>query len=431
MSSTGSKSRTMKKMIVISFDAVGRSDLPLLRSNPVFDSYFTEGAYCDNVSSVYPSVTYPAHTSIITGLLPKNHGVVNNTLLQPKRMSSPDWMWQQKYVKGVTLYDRLLARGLTVSSTFWPVTAGSRITYNLPEVLANRPWQNQITVSLTNGSALYEAELFAHFRNELNGISQPELDNFAMKSAIYTLKKYSPDLMLIHLTDADTTRHSFGLHGPKVDAALHRHTARLELIEQTLKEMGIFEDTVIAILGDHYQKDVTTVVNPNYYLKAAGYIDTDSKDRITDFRAICHEADGCAYIYIKDSRVTEDVRSLLEKISYIKHIYSAQEASSFGADSGCAFMIEAADSVYFQDDHDVPVKDISGLPADHGIMHATHGYHPDDDSYKTFFAIKGPGINPGAHVDSISLIDEGPTLAALWNADLGQTDGHVIRSFLK
>ena len=56
-----------KRVMIISFDAVGRADLEFLKSLPNFGSFLQGAALCDHVNSVYPSVTYPAHTSIVTG----------------------------------------------------------------------------------------------------------------------------------------------------------------------------------------------------------------------------------------------------------------------------------------------------------------------------------------------------------------------------
>ena len=140
------------KMIVISLDAVGGMDEAYLKKLPNFSRFMADAVKCSHVASVYPSITYPAHVSIVTGRYPKNHGVINNTLLQPNR-ESPDWYWQRKYIQGTTLYDEAIKKGLKVAALLWPVTAKSDIQYNVPEIFANRPWTNQIFTSLANGNA--------------------------------------------------------------------------------------------------------------------------------------------------------------------------------------------------------------------------------------------------------------------------------------
>ena len=86
------------RVMVISLDAVGNQDLEYMKTLPNFRAFFGEAALCDRVESVYPSLTYPAHTSILTGRMPVHHGICNNTKLQPGR-ERPDWIYQRKYIK--------------------------------------------------------------------------------------------------------------------------------------------------------------------------------------------------------------------------------------------------------------------------------------------------------------------------------------------
>ena len=149
------RQRTIQNpMVVISLDAVGTRDLPFLKSLPNFGRFWEEAAVCERVKTVYPSLTYPAHTSIVTGMYPDTHGIVNNLQIQPER-EKPDWFWQRRYVQAETLYDQVRKRGGTAASLLWPVTGGAKIRFNLPEILPNRPWQTQTMVSCLNGSPLY------------------------------------------------------------------------------------------------------------------------------------------------------------------------------------------------------------------------------------------------------------------------------------
>lgn len=414
------------RLIVVSLDAVGASDVEYLEKNPYFKEFMESSSYCRNVKSVYPSVTYPAHTSIVTGCLPKRHGVVNNTLVQPERIGSPDWMWQRKYVKTTTLYDEALSQGKTVASLLWPVTAKSKITYNLPEVLPNRPWQNQITASLTNGSPLFQAELLKKFGKQLSGIKQPQLDDFTFDSALYTLRKYKPDLMLIHLTDVDTNRHESGLNNALIYNALDRHIERLKKLDETLVELGILDETYVAVLGDHYQKQTHTVIYPNYYLLKEGYISLNRRGKIKNYRAICHDADGSAYIYVKDKADEPKVKRLFKDLkntpgSGIKEVYSQKEATFYGADPACSLMLECEEGFYIQDGYNVPLEPVEKYGK--GMMLATHGYHPEDDGYKTFFMVRGKNIMKNHEIASLRLIDEGPLFAKLIGVNLGAVDG--------
>ena len=58
-----------KRLIVISLDALGSTDFEMFSQLPNFKKFIDHAAFCRQVRSVYPSLTYPAHTTIVTGRL--------------------------------------------------------------------------------------------------------------------------------------------------------------------------------------------------------------------------------------------------------------------------------------------------------------------------------------------------------------------------
>lgn len=56
-----------KRLIVISLDALGSTDFEMFSQLPNFKKFIDHAAFCRQVRSVYPSLTYPAHTTIVTG----------------------------------------------------------------------------------------------------------------------------------------------------------------------------------------------------------------------------------------------------------------------------------------------------------------------------------------------------------------------------
>ena len=130
------------RLYMISLDAVGSKDIESLSTLPSFSRFRKQAAECLSVESVYPSLTYPAHTSMVTGKWPKNHGIVNNTKNQP-HYARPDWYFTRKLIRGTTIYDEMIKKGWRVCSLLWPVTGKSRIQYNLPEIHPNRFWQKE------------------------------------------------------------------------------------------------------------------------------------------------------------------------------------------------------------------------------------------------------------------------------------------------
>ncbi len=428
--------RLTDHLIIISFDCLSALDYPLLKDLPHFQELLTHGSFCKRVETIYPSVTYPCHATIVTGKYPNRHGVVNNTLLQPG-YDSPDWHWHRQSIKGTTLYDEARKSGMTTAALLWPVTAKAEIDFNMPEIFANRPWHNQILVSLLNGSPLYQLQmnrLFGHIRN---GLNQPELDDFVVESTIETIKK-KPDLLLVHFTDLDTQRHYHGFSSEEAHAALLRHDARLGKIMKALKENGIYDKSTIVALGDHSALDESKAIQLNVLLKEKGLITVTKRGKVTDWKAYCKGCDGSAYVYTKDKETALIVKSLLVELQKnplngIETILTGEEAGSKGADEHCSFMIEARLGFYFKDViegdfiHTITPEDVKAGRYTYG----SHGYSPEKENYSTIFMAAGSGIRRHCEIPSMHLVDEGPTFARLLGLSLEDIDGKLIEDLLE
>jgi predicted AlkP superfamily pyrophosphatase or phosphodiesterase len=432
--------RLTNHLLVISFDCLSALDFPLLQKLPHFKSILENGAYIEKVETIYPSVTYPCHTTIVTGNYPNRHGIINNTLLQPGR-TSPDWNWFRSLINGTTLYDEAKKANLTTAALLWPVTGKANIDYNLPEIFPNRPWQNQIFVSLRNGSPRFQWDLNKRFGHLRNGLNQPELDDFVLQSTLHTIKTKKPNLLLVHFTDLDTQRHDYGFSSKEAIAAIHRHNERLGQIIKALKESGIYENSTIVALGDHSALDENKALNLNVLFHKHRLITSNGNSKINNWRAYCKSCDGSAYIYVKDRKDLETrkkVKSLLESLlvnpaAGIEKILTADEAALKGADPSCAFMLEAKKGYYFLEDFQGEyIKNITreDVKKDKKYTLACHGYSPEKPEYSTIFMAAGKGIRPKTILPYARLIDEGPTLAKLLGVDLGDTDGRIIEDLL-
>lgn len=429
--------RLTDHLLVISFDCLSSLDLSMLETLPHFQELLNKAAICRKVETIYPSVTYPCHVSIVTGNFPNRHGVVTNTMLQPNR-PSPDWYWHRHHVKGTTLYDEAKNAGLSTAALLWPVTAKAKIDYHMPEIFANRPWHHQIAVSFMNGSKGYQLEMNKKFGHLRKGIAQPELDDFVTASTVHTIQKKKPNLMLVHLVDLDTQRHHHGFSSVEAHAAIQRHDRRLGEILAALKDVGIYEQTTIVVLGDHSSLDHSKAVKLNVLLKDSGLIQLNGRGMVKDWRAYCKSNDGSAYIYVKDEQAKDSVRAMLHSLAVneengIEFVLEGTEAGLRGADEHAAFMVEARRGFYFTEHLDGKSVDVITAEdvATGKYTRASHGYSPGKEDYSTVFIATGKGIRPNVEIGHMRLIDEGPTFARLLGLDLGKTDGKVMEEFLR
>src|SRR5579862_9099844 len=100
---------------------------------PTLRQLAARGAFASGVVGEFPTVTFPAHTTLITGVPPAVHGIYNNRLLDPENRSFGAWYWYAKDIKVPTLLDGVHARGMTAAAVSWPVTLGVDIDYLVPE----------------------------------------------------------------------------------------------------------------------------------------------------------------------------------------------------------------------------------------------------------------------------------------------------------
>ena len=420
-----------KKFIIMSFDAVDTNDFKYIKELPSFKKLINDSSYSDSVKSIYPSLTYPAHCSIVTGKYPLNHGVINNIKIQPNR-KSPDWFWSQKYIKGKTIYDVAKEKGLRTCSLLWPVTAKSKtLSLNLPEIFPNRPWQNQIITSALNGTLFFQLKVNKMFGHLRNGIKQPNLDNFTFESLMYVLKNDLADFILVHFTDVDSHKHEFGTKSHEVMMALKRQDDKLSKIIKFLEDNNIYDSSTLIALGDHSFKDASYVIKLNKLFIEKGYIKVNKENKIISWDVYCNYCDGSTYIYINNNISKDSIYSLIKEFSdnhnnCIKSIYTKEEAASLGASNQCDFMVEANDGYYFINSIEGDI--IEKTFGKHDI--ATHGYLPNDPSYKTMFIIKGENIKKNNYIGEMNLVDEGTTIFNMLNYTTTNCDGKVLDIFL-
>lgn len=423
-----------KYLIIISFDAVSSNDLNDLDKLPNFKNIIQKGAYIKKVESVYPTLTYPAHTSIITGKYPRNHGVIDNTIYNAGDLH-PNWYWYKKYIKGESIIDIALRKGMTTCSLLWPVTGKSKIDYNFPEIYPVKWYQNQILMSMGSGSILYQYKLNKKYGHLRRGIEQPCLDNFVMKCLEDTMNEIMPELIMVHFTDVDTNKHLYGTKSREVKEALKRHDARLGKILNILKKKNILEDTDIIVLGDHAAKDVKKIIKINKLLADKGYINISKNGNLLDYDAYCKGLDGSAYIYLKNpenERIKTSIKKILNDFKNesqaIEYIADEGKIKEYGADLKAAFMLEAKEDYYFLDDfigqviEDINEDEVGKI---NHIYRAVHGYSPRKKDYKTFFIAVGKDFSAGTVIENGKIINHGPTIAKLLGEELKDCDGEV------
>ena len=419
-----------KYLLVISIDGLSELDFKYIEELPNFREIIENSSYCRNVRTIYPSLTYPAHTTIVTGCYPNNHGIINNTKLDLKR-KTPDWYWYQKDIRKKSLFDLARQNNKKTAALLWPVTAKGKIRYNMPEIFSNRIYHNQILISALSGSLLYQLKLNRLYGNLRDGLKEPNLGNFLHKSLIYTLKNCRQQCTFVHYTGLDTLRHKYGFSSEEATEELKRTDKRLGEIIKTLKERKIYDKTALAVLGDHSSKDVKKVIYLNSLFYKKGYINVKN-NKIKDFKVLAKTCDGSSYIYIKDKNIKEEIFKILTELKNsskgIEEIYDSSLSEQMGFDRKVDYIIEGKEGYYFNDNiKDEYIMHIEDIEETEHKINSSHGYHPDKKDYRTVFILKANGIKKNFKIESMSLIDIAPTIAETMNFEKMDCDGKILK----
>lgn len=363
------------RLVMISLDAVSSGELETLLALPRFAALRKRGTLVTDVRSVFVSNTYPAHTSIITGVHPEKHRLTDNHRLPPGS-TKEQWRYSRREIKAPTLYDRAAERGLSVCSLLYPVTGYAKIRWNIPEVPGPMSVPKRAWTMLGAGSPGFILSELVRLGWTFRGRGTAGLDDLMTRVAADALLRHKPDLLLLHLIDADTQKHRFGPQSPEAVHALERHDKRIGLVLDALRRAGTDRDTAILLFSDHGCLPVRQSVDPNEFLEDCGYI-RRHQGKLAGYDAFFHNAGGSAFLRIyneaKQAEILQAAKRLLDT-AYTGRILTDREMRVSGMDGEYAFGIEAADGYSF------------------GKRHlGQHGYTPEREGYYPFYlAVPAP-----------------------------------------
>jgi predicted AlkP superfamily pyrophosphatase or phosphodiesterase len=422
-----------KHLIVISYDAFSEDNWAKARELPNLSQLIKNGAYSTQLKSVYPTLTYVVHTTMVTGVYPDKHGIYHNNPLQPF-VSEKDqsWFWFKRDVKVPAVYDAVKKRGMKSAGILWPVTGKAEIRYNIPEIRAIKK-ENQALKILKNGSPFYSIGMEKKFGKLRKGIKQPYLDNFTTRCAIDTIKRKKPNLLLMHLIDLDDAKHEYGTDSPQIGEVILRMDKRIGDVVEVVRAAGMIDDTVFMVVGDHGQINVRYKVRLNQLLKEQGLIYEENHE--LRWRAYIQNAGGSAYLHLKENdyeaeQLALDVlRKAMTEDSYgIERLYNKEELKSLHAPSTASYMIEAKAGYCFSDGlKGAVVTDLE----EQGIKYATHGFSPDKPDYKCNLVISGACINDNYQLGDIQMVDIAPTIAEILGVDFKSCDGRSLKEIFR
>ena len=191
------------KLLVISFDGLDwrylRDADTLGLKLPNIRKLLSRSQVADGVVGVWPTITWPSHTTMLTGEPPFRHGILANA---GGPLDITQSYWSATKIKVPTLTQCAVANGRTTAAINWPVTVNANITWNLPEVYAKR---NGDSSDLASVDRYGTQGLVAEITRAYPSFAYRWLDDRTRTLAtVYLLKAKQPDLVLLHLAELDS-----------------------------------------------------------------------------------------------------------------------------------------------------------------------------------------------------------------------------------
>ena len=386
-----------------------------------------EGLAARGVRDALPSVTYPNHTTLVTGVWPARHRVAANTVFDPLQKDMGGWYWYAVDIQVPTLWDAVHAAGRPTASLGWPVTVGAAsIDYDLPEYWRARDAEDvKLVRALTTPGLLETIQPAAHVTLAEMQDDQPADDVAKAKlaEAMLTLKR--PAFFTLHLSSLDGQQHKYGPGAPQAHAALEAIDAEVGQIVASGRRAE--PDLVVAIVSDHGFAPVEHNIELQTAFVQAGLITLGANGKPTAWRAEAWTSGGSAAVVLadpKDADLRAEVAALLAKLaadpaSGINRVIDREAIAAMGGAPDADFFVDAKIGYSFG-------SKLTGPLVAPGEVKGTHGYFPDHPEMHATLILNGPGLPAHRDLGEVDMRDIAPTLAKVMHVPLPSADGKPL-----
>ncbi len=385
---------------------------------PNLRAFLKDGAYADGVRGVLPTLTYPSHTTLLTGASPARHGIYANTTFDPLRKNERGWYWYAEDMKAMSLWDAVADAHLRSANIYWPVSVGANITYNLPQI-----WRTGTDDDLKLQRALatpgLEQQLVALEGPYPGGMQETVAeDETRARFAIRLLETRHPDFMTVYLTGLDTEQHASGPFSAASNAVLQRLDAVVGRLRAAATHAAGGLATV-CVVSDHGFAPVEHDVNLYAAFLQAGLFSADAAGQILSWKAMPWPAGGAMAVMLADpadATVKGAVAELLERLAAdpengIDRVLGSDELREERGFPDAAYFVS------FKVGYELGYQ-VTGPIVSKPLNLGMHGYRPELPEMRSSFFIVGPHVTPGRALGDIDMRRIAPTLAAVMHLHL-------------
>jgi predicted AlkP superfamily pyrophosphatase or phosphodiesterase len=414
-------------VVVISLDgfpayALKDPRLPI----PTLRRLAREGAMAESMQPVNPTVTWPNHTAIVTGVDAAQHHVVFNGLLErPEKDGAPKiepWRDKDVLVHAPTIYDVAHEAGLTTAQVDWVAIYNAKtIDWKFPEL----PEPDGEIEKRLIADGTVTAEQLKTFENS----SQAWQDEIWTDAAVRILEDHHPNLLLFHLLTLDDINHEYGPMSNASLTAMAWLDSQVNRIVQVLERPEFAKRSTLIIVSDHGFRSYRHRIHANVLLQEKGIVaSVDGKLRGDAW--VVPEG-GSAMVYVTNSgrkaELIPRLKSIYAEGEGIEKVYGVEDFAALGlptpseSDQGPDLVLAARPDYAFSGDSAKSyITDATG---------GTHGFLNSDPQMQAIFLAWGEGVPKNAQLGSITSREVAPTIAKLLGLEFESAKSSALPNF--
>ncbi|MGH8033059.1 MAG: ectonucleotide pyrophosphatase/phosphodiesterase [Luteimonas sp.] len=371
-----------QRVVLISIDAF-RADYLDRGITPNLSRLARDGVRAQWMTPAYPSLTFPNHYSIVTGLRPDRHGIVHNTMRDPAlggfKIADRSAVADPRWWGGEPIWVTAQRAGITSATLFWP---GSEAPISGMHPHRWLPFDKAVASA-------------ARVDTLLGWLDDPPPARARMLTLYFDM--------------IDEAGHDHGPDSPQVNAALREVDAAIGRLRDGLAARGLLASTNLIVVSDHGM----AAVAPGHRIAIEDMVSVQEAVVVTAGQAIG----------IVPNAGFEDV--VAGKLLGAHEHYDCWRKGELPArwHYGTHRRIPPIVCQMHEGWDALPRDAIAARQSDHA--RGSHGYDPALPSMRALFVANGPAFKPGAVIAPFDSVDVYPLLAHLIGVPPAANDGDI------
>lgn len=388
---------------------------------PYLRRILAQGAYAKAVTGVLPTVTYPSHTTMVTGVSPSKHGILYNSPFDPFGKNQSGWMWYAEDIKALTLWEAVSKVGGITSSVDWPVTVGAPVKYNIAQFWRATTEDDHKLLKALSTPGLLEAGEKVVGTYPAGYLYTIEADNRRADFNAWVIANKKPRFHTAYFSVLDEVQHANGPYTREAYDTIEAIDAMIGKVWQAA--INANKNAVVCVVSDHGFAPYKNALSVNAALRQAGLLEVEN-GKLKDWQAISWGSGGSTAVMLKnnqDDTTRAKVRAVLQQLASdpangIHRIVETAEARQMGGFPEAAFIVGMKPGYATSSSFEAVLqRNIKGG--------GSHGYLRELREMDSSFFIAGAGVPKGKVFDRIDMRDIAPTLAGLLGVKLPNAEG--------